>query len=362
MNLSRRRLLGAAATVPLLGAIPATAAPRKPALLYIGTWGREELYGAYFDPVTGALTPAGVVAQVSSSWAVRHPVLPVLYVASGEGAGIVHSYRIDGTDLTRTSEVSTGGSGTAGVLSHLAVHRKTLLVANFTAGLVATAPIGRDGALGAPTSVVQDTGSGPNPRQAGPHPHHVTVDPSGRWALVADFGADRVFSYRFDGTLSGSPNAYATPPGSGPRRLVFQGNTAYLLNELTADIHVLSWDPRAGELTLRETLSTDTPAYTGTKSAAEMVLSADARFLYVSNRGENALVVYAVTAGLTEIQRIPCGGVVPWSFSIHPGGRWLLVANQTSGTVNVFGVDPRSGLLTATGTALAVPVPDGITF
>ncbi|MBB2938390.1 6-phosphogluconolactonase (cycloisomerase 2 family), partial [Amycolatopsis bartoniae] len=192
MNLSRRRLLGAAAAVPLLGAIPATAAPRKPDLVYIGTWGREELYGARFDPGTGALTSGGVVADVSSSWAVRHPALPVLYVGSGEGAGVVSSYRIDRTGLTRTSEVSTGGSGTAGVISHLAVHQNTVLVANFAAGLVATVPLGRDGTLGSPTSVVRDTGSGPNPRQAGPHPHHVTVDPSGRWALVADFGADRV--------------------------------------------------------------------------------------------------------------------------------------------------------------------------
>jgi len=37
------------------------------------------------------------------------------------------------------------------------------------------------------TSVVVDTGSGPHPRQQGPHPHHVAVAAGGKFALVADF-------------------------------------------------------------------------------------------------------------------------------------------------------------------------------
>lgn len=372
--LSRRRVLGAAAgaaAVPLLGAVPAYASVSETDIVYIGRWGTEDVQAARFDPGAGTLTAIGSVAAVSSSWAVHHPSLPVLYVASGESGGAVHSYRIAGATLTHTSEVATGGTGTAGVVSHIAVDApsSTLLVANFAAGLAATVPIGRDGTLGEPVSIVQDTGSGPNPRQAGPHPHHVTVDPSGRWLLVADFGADRVFAYPFDRAtrqLSASPQAYATPAGSGPRRLAFHrdGRTLYLLNELTADIHILSWEARTGQATLREIVPTDPPGFTGTKSGAELALSDGSRFLYTSNRGENALIGYAVGAAgrLTEIQRIPCGGTVPWSFSIHRGGRWLLVANQTSNTVNLFGIDRRTGLLSATTTALPVTAPDGITF
>ena len=48
--------------------------------------------------------------------------------------------------------------------------------------------------------------------------------------------------------------------------------------------------------------------------------------------------------------------------TLCPGGRWLLVANETSSTVNLFAVDPRTGRLTDTGTALSVPNPDCITF
>jgi 6-phosphogluconolactonase (cycloisomerase 2 family) len=235
-----------------------------------------------------------------------------------------------------------------------------------------TAPVGRDGRLGAMASSVQDTGSGPNARQAGPHAHHVVIDPSRRFALVADFGADRVFVYDYDrashrlsaGTPDG-PGSYATAPGSGPRRLAFHpsGGTVYLLNELTADIQVLRWDPRAGVLTPRQLLTTNAPGHTGTTSAAELAISRDGRHVYTSNRGDNTLVVFSVdpdTGLLTEAQRLPCGGVTPWSFSLHPGGRWLFVANEASSTVNLFQVDPGSGHLTDTGASVAVPNPDCI--
>ena len=379
-RLSRRRALVAmaatGAAVPMLGAAPATAAPASD-ILYIGTWGRAEVHGALFDSAAGTLTPTGVVAAVSSSWSARHPVLPVLYVAGGDAGGIVYSYRIDPRTggLTRTSEVRTGGTGNAGVLSHIAVDQpsQTLLIANFAAGLVAAVPIGDDGSLGESLSIVQDTGSGPTPRQGGPHPHHIAVDPTGKYALVADFGADRIFVYDFDRATRAlsahldGPRYYATAAGSGPRRVAFHpnGHSLYLMNELTADIQVLEWNPSTRALTHRRSVSTDSPAFTGARSAAEMALSDDGRFLYVSNRGENTLVVYAidpVTALPSPVQRISCAGTLPWTFSIHRSGRWMFVANQASNTVDLFGIDRGSGRLTGTGTSIAVPAPDGITF
>jgi len=368
----------AASAVPLLGAMPTAAASGGASeMLYIGTWGREQIYGAAFDPVGGKLTPTGVVAAVGSSWSVRHPTLPVLYVAGGGAGGTVGSYRIDGVSggLTRTSEVRTGGTGRAGVVSYLAVDEpsRTLLIANFAVGLVAAVPIGADGSLGSSLSIVQDTGSGPTLRQDGPHPHHLVVDPTGKHVLVADFGADRVFVYDFDRptrTLSAGPDGphyYAAAAGSGPRRLAFHpgGRTVYLMNELTADIQILEWNSATRALTHRGSVPTDVPAFTGVRSAAEMALSPDARYLYASNRAENALVVYeidAATANLSAVQRISCGGTLPWSFSIHRGGNWMLVANQVSNTVDLFGIDRRSGRLTGTGRSIAVPVPDGIAF
>ncbi|MGR6917939.1 lactonase family protein [[Actinomadura] parvosata] len=108
------------------------------------------------------------------------------------------------------------------------------------------------------------------------------------------------------------------------------------------------------------------PDYTGTRSGGELGLSRDGRFLYATSRGtENAIVVYAVarvSGRLTLVQRVPSGGLASWTFSIHRGGRWMLVANQASGTVNLFGIDRSSGRVTDAGTSIPVPAPDCITF
>jgi 6-phosphogluconolactonase (cycloisomerase 2 family) len=373
---SRRSVLGlalAGAAVPGM-ARTATARPTAPQLLYVSAWKGQSVYGFRFDPRHGTLQPLEAPAAVHSNWTTRHPRLPVLYVGDAADGGVVHSYSVDLADgaLSLTSEVSTDTGGTAGGgIGTLSVdpESNTLLVANFEAGLAATVPIERDGRLGPVTSSVADTGSGPNPRQLGPRAHDVVLDPTGRFALVADFGADRVFIRPFDrhsGTLSTGAAPYPLAPGSGPRRLVFHpdGRTAYLLSELTAEIQTLTWHPHSATLTLRQSTSTDSAGFTGTPSGAELGISRDGRFVYASNRGENTLVVYATgTRGrLTFVQRLACGGTTPWTFALHEGGRWLLVANEASSTLDVFAVDPRSGRLSPTGTSAAVPNPASLTF
>lgn len=370
--------LSASAAAPLLGAAPtANAAPRtaSPELVYVNTWKGEQIHAAWFDPVRGELTAIGPVGEANADWAVTHPTRPVLYVATMEQGGVVYVFAVDRATglLTKTGEVATGGTGLGGGgVSYIGVDRPsdTLLVANFEDGFTAAVPITGTGGLGRPASIAQDTGSGPNPRQTGPHPHHAAVDPTGRFALVADFGADRVFVHRFDRatrTLSAGPPPYATAPGSGPRRIAFHPDrrTAYLVSELTATIETLHWEPIDGKLTQRQLLSLDTPHHTGTKSASDLAVSRDGRFVYAGNRGENSLVVLAVapvTKLLTPTQRVPCAGATPWSFSLHPTGRWLLVANEASSTVNLFAVDRGSGKLTDTGRSVPVPNPDSVTF
>ncbi|MGW1022314.1 lactonase family protein [Streptomyces sp. NPDC002577] len=384
---SRRHVLGsiaastAAAAVPTLGFAPAAKAStgRGPEPVYIGTWQGTQVNAAWFDPDHGTLTPLGTAAQVNSSWQTPHPTEPILYVGSGDAGGTVSAFRSDRTSgaLSLINRVVTDSAATPGGLSYIGIDppSRTLLAANFAAGFTASLPLRHDGSLGPLVSTVADTGSGPNPRQQSPRPHHVAVAPNGRFALVADFGADRVFVHRFDRDtrgLSADPRAeqraYATPPGSGPRRIQFHpdGRHLYLLNELTADLHVLDWNPRRETpLELRQSLSTDSPDFTGTKSGAELAVSGDGRFLYTSNRGENTLVVFATdptTGRLTLIQRVPCGGVSPWSFSLHRSGRWLLVANRLSNTVDLFSIDRHTGKLTGTGTSIPVPGPDCVTF
>jgi 6-phosphogluconolactonase len=373
----RRTLIGAALAAPLVAVVapaPALAGTPRSDLVYIGMQG-DTIHAARFDPRTGDLTAIGPVAQgLRPTWAVRHPVLPILYFTDeagndGAGQGGVLAYRVDPATgaLTAIGNVRAGGGGT----THLAFDRRssTLLTANYGGASSATIPVGTDGVPGAATAVLHMTGSGPHRRQAAPHPHCAWIDPAGRFALVADLGTDKVWVLPFDGAGRKygveDPAAHASfisPPGSGPRHIAAHpdGRALYLICELTAGIQTLGWDARNGVLTHRQTVSLNSPGFTGAGSGAEIAVSRDGRFVYASNRGENSLVVFAVdrrTRALTQVQSLPSGGDKPWHFTVHPNGRWLLVANRDANAIRVFAIDSRSGRLTDTGRSLGSPTP-----
>jgi 6-phosphogluconolactonase len=361
-------VLGGCAVSPL--------AESRPEWVYVGMDGGK-LHALRFDANTGNLAMVGPVADVPKPrWVVAHPQLPVLYVASdgngSEGSVIAFSLDRETGSLAKMSEVPAGGGGTTHLW--LDAPSMTLLASNFGGGSVSSFSIDEDGAVGARVSTLKATGSGPHRRQASPHAHGSTIDPSGRFALISDMGADRVFVYAFDRTnhrLASDDNTLAStltvPPGRGPRRAVFgaDGRYVYVLNELTADIMVMRWDAQQGRLSQVQAVSMVSPGFQGTKSSSEIVVSADGRFVYVGNRGENTLLVYQVdlaTGMLSLVQRVPSGGELPWHFAIHAGGKWMLVANQRSNRVNLFRVDPASGMLADTGLFADSPAPVSVTF
>ena len=179
----------------------------------------------------------------------------------------------------------------------------------------------------------------------------------------------KVFIYAFDRkthSLKADPHGeYLSPPGTGPRHVSFHpnGRMAYVFCELTADLQTLHWDAPAGKLSLAQTISTNSADFKGKSTVAEIAVSRDGRFVYAPNRGENALVSYSANpAGeLTFLQRLPSGGD-PWSFTVHPTGRWMLVANEHTNKVQVVAIDPASGKMTDTNVAITTPTPVSISF
>ena len=74
---------------------------------------------------------------------------------------------------------------------------KTVVVANYATGSVASLPVQQDGSLGEIVSFVQHEGSSVNPkRQEGPHAHCAVISPDNRFVYAADLGIDRVMAYR----------------------------------------------------------------------------------------------------------------------------------------------------------------------
>jgi len=373
-------LVSACATPPGSSASGGVAPAEQTRLVYFGTHGDnagQGIFAGRFDERTGTLTSLGEVAQVfRPTWLTADPKRPILFAVSeagndGKSDGQVLSFAIDSIrgGLTRLSEQGSGGGGP----THLDFDAASgsLFVANFGSGVASVLPVDGGGRIGAVAGRGQDQGSGPTRRQSGPHAHGVTLDPSGRFLLVPDLGADRTFVYRFDrGARALVPAARPfaqVPPGTGPRHIVFgaQGRFAYLTTELTAQVIVYRWDASSGGLDPVQTLDLMPPGFTGQRSAAEIAVSPDFRYLYVSSReGENAIYVFAIdrTKGtLTQVQRFETGAR-PWSFSLSRGGRWMLVAEEGDSHVAVLARAIGDGTLSATGNGMNVYQPVNVTF
>ncbi|MBR8241454.1 lactonase family protein [Burkholderia multivorans] len=346
-------------------------------LVYVGTQ-QARIYALRFDPSTGSLAAIGPVAKgINATWVESDPRRPVIYAVDDDKSreGSVTAYAADRETgaLTELNRVDSAGRGT----THLSLdmRSRTLLAASYDSGTVSSITLEPDGSLGARASTVRDVGSGPNVRrQASAHAHNAVVDPSGRYVLVPDLGADRVFVYGFDAATrallpddADPPRTFSAPAGSGPRHLVFglDGRFAYLITELSGEIFVLRWEAAQGRLAAVQTVPLGSASFGGTKSGAEIVISGDGRFVYAQDRAEDTLVVYRVdrdSGELSELQRIASGGARPWGMALDPSGRWLFVANQHSGNVAVFSVDPASGKLAATGATAEVPTAVSVAF
>src|SRR5262249_3900147 len=137
-------------------------------------------------------------------------------------------------------------------------------------------------------------------RQKGPHAHCVTLDRANRFAFVCDLGLDQVLVYRFDpaqGKLTPHDPPFASvKPGSGPRHMAFRpdGRFAYVGNELTSTITVFAYDADAGVLKDIQTVSTLPVYFDRPNTVAEIDVHPSGKWVYVSNRGHNSVVLFNV--------------------------------------------------------------------
>jgi 6-phosphogluconolactonase len=339
---------------------------------YIGSFtsaGGHGITTAAADPGSGALTALHTTAEVADpSFLALGPRAEVLYAVSETADGAAAALSLAG-DPDRPAIVGGAVRVRADAPTHLAVVGDHLLTANYGSGSVTTIPLRDDGTLGNPSHVLRDEGSGPHPeRQEGPHPHAVLPDPTGRWVLSVDLGTDSVRVCVLDpaeGTLK-PHREVRLRPGSGPRHLAFhpRGDRAYVINELAATVTACRWDAASGQLEpLGETAVL--PAGTGGDTyPSEVVIAPDGRFAWAANRGHDSIAVLALDAAGDAprlVTHVPCGGHWPRHLTLGPSGRHLYAANERSGDVTWFAVNPSTGIPDRAGT-LPVPAASCVLF
>ncbi len=340
--------------------------------LLIGTYTNtgahsKGIYVYTFDVKTGQLTYRSEMGGiVNPSFLATSPDRQFVYaVGESDGTGSVHAYRFDRTtgQLAALNQQSAQGSGPC----HLTVDKtgKWLLVGNYGSGNLSVLPILANGSLGAAQQTIQHVGTGPDPqRQTSPHVHQVVIAPNNRDVLVPDLGIDRVMLYHFNdqtGRLTAaSPASVSGTAGGGPRHLSLHpyGSAMYVLEEMSGN--VIAFSQRDGKQTYLQTVSALPPGYTGVAWGAEILAAPDGRFLYASLRGNNTLALFTInpnTHRLTYRSSTPVGGDAPRHFTLDLKGRWLLVGNQKSNTITRFSRDLQLGTLTPVGDPVSVPTP-----
>jgi 6-phosphogluconolactonase (cycloisomerase 2 family) len=203
----------------------------------------------------------------------------------------------------------------------------------------------------------------------------VAVEPSGRFAYVANQGSGSVSSFAVDPTTGAltalgsvaaddSPSALAVDPSG---RFVYVAN-AYLSNPGSGSLTAYAIAADTGALrtvdlngALAGTAMTTGPNPTG------ITVDPSGRFVYVTHA--NGIQSYEIL--LTDGVQLAAGALInasaaltganPRAITVEPSGRFAYVANQDSADVSVLRVDARTGVLTPLGAAAAGAQPRSVT-
>ncbi len=332
------------AAISLSGVAHAAGPGQQKYLVYVGTYtdhGSKGIYVYRFDSSTGKMTSLGLAAEATEpSFLAVDSSGPFLYAVnetetySGQPTGAASAFAIqpDSGKLSLLNQVSSRGTDPA----HITLDRtgKYALVANYTSGSVAVFALLKDGRLGEVASFVQHKGSSVNPeRQKGPHAHAIALSPDNRFAVVADLGLDQLLVYSFDaakGTLGAKPQVVKASPGAGPRHLVFSFDSRflYMLNEMQSSVVAYSYDAASGAMHELQTISSLPKGFSGENTAAEIEIDPSGKFLFASNRGDDSIAVFAID---------PRTGMLTHVETDSTGGK----------TPRNFAIDPTSSWLLA---------------
>ena len=208
--------------------------------------------------------------------------------------------------------------------------------------------------------------------QASPHAHSAKFDPAGRFIVVCEKGADRIYSYSIDAQERRfrEPIVFTTPAGSGPRHPAFHSTLplVFITNEKASTVSSYSYDPE-GTLTHIQTTRTTSPEYDGGNAPAEVKVHPAGRCVFLNNRGEDTVVAFRLDEPTGELSR---AGAFRLATPIHPSvgarsfafdstGRFMFVADRPADAVLTLAVDADTGQLTLAHTT-HVPQPGFVTL
>lgn len=322
-----------------------------------------------FDPSSGEMTLLSSVPVANASYFTQAPSGIIYTVCESDDASAsVSALRPAGVSSAPAVLNTEAVGSQSPCYINVSPDGRFVVTANYNGSTAAVFPVLSDGMLGQRSELIGFTGEGPvEGRQEKSHPHCIAFTPDGKYMLVNDLGADRIrqFALKTDGDslVAAVPDReVAVREGSGPRHIVFnnKGDMAYLINEIGDDVTVLSYDGM--ELKPVQYIAADT---VGAQGAGDIHLSPDGKHLYASLRLKNdGVVTFDVDSetGLLTYRAHTPTVRHPRNFTLSPDGKMMLVAGRDDNAVQVFAIDPETGIPADTGKRIGVSRPVCVKF
>jgi len=276
----------------------------------------------------------------------------------------VYRREISDNSLTLVDSLVVEGSGACYVSE---VGDGWVALAHYSSGDVVFVPLAADGTL-VKNKVVRYVHEGTGPvsaRQEQSHVHSVIPDLEGRYAYVADLGADKVTVYQVETDTVVPVKEVYVAPGSGPRHMAIHPSGDYMtiINELNSTIDLMVKDSMNIYSELRNSVALLPDSTARSNTAADIHFSADGKYLYATVRGVDQLFMLATGDKDIDVMGFVNEGISwPRNFSLDPSGHFVLVANRNGNSIIVYKRDLASGRVTLTSAKIVLNQPVCVRF
>jgi 6-phosphogluconolactonase len=343
---------------------------------YVGTFtseGAEGIYLCSFNFSTGEIALIKTFKGIDNpSFLKISPDRIFLYAVTRpskeieKSGGYIQAYKIgENGDLKFINKQVSHGSDPCHV--DVSPDGNFTAIATYGGGTTSLYKINDDGKLNSASSTIINEGSGLTSRQSAPHAHSIKFSKNGKQVFSADLGTDQlnIFDLKKGKLIPAKQPFVKLPVGSGPRHFVFHphADLIYVINELNSTICVIEKNSRNMEVV--QTISTLPENFSGTSYCADIHISADGKYVYGSNRGDNSIAVFktnSLTKQLEFLTTVSTHGEWPRNFTLTADGKFLLVANQHSGNIVVFKINAETGIPEFSGKELKLPAPVCLEF
>ncbi len=304
------------------------------------------------------ITPIGVCTDCTDpSFLLANGHL--LYTVEETPDSSLLAYAISDAGLTKLQTLPLHQKDTCHI--QLTLDGKFLSAANYGSGSLSLISLTPDGLFGELVCMAVHRGRSIHPRQTAPRVHSTLNSPDGNYLLAADLGTDTVtvYSKTAKGTLKQEPEmSVRIPAGRGPRHMAFSpdGTRLFVVCEISRTLLVYSYDAQSGIGGLLEERNLIAQGKSESDKAADIHFSPDGRFLYVSVRGPDSIVMMPYRDGaLGGMKRFPAYGKSPRNFCITEDGKYLITANELSGSIAVIPRDVETGMLGECASSMDIP-------